>query len=174
MLIGLCGPAGAGKNTVADVLGWRQTAFASPLYRMVAAMTGLSVQRLQDRSLKERPIEWLGKSPRQLLQTLGTEWGRGLVADDVWIKATMHEIEPWLAAGENVCITDVRFDNEAVAIRQAGGRVIRVARAGCLSGDTASHVSEAGISPLLVDAEIDNSGGLDDLRDAVVATILMV
>lgn len=174
MLIGLCGPAGAGKNTVASVLGWRQVAFADPLYRMISAMTGLPVERLQDRSLKERPIEWVGKSPRQLLQTLGTEWGRGLVSDDVWVKATMHEIQPWLSAGENVAITDVRFNNEAEAIRAVGGRIIRVARGVFLAGDAASHVSEAGISPLLVDAEIDNSGSLDDLRDAVVATILRV
>lgn len=172
MLIGLCGAAGSGKNTVADILGWRQASFAAPLYRMVAVMTGVPVQSLQDRACKEQPIEWLGKSPRQLLQTLGTEWGRAHVAEDVWIRATLHEITPWLEAGENVVVTDVRFDNEAAAIRAAGGRVIRVARGGCLAGATAGHSSEAGISACFVDAEIDNSGGLDALRDAVVACIL--
>lgn len=174
MLIGLCGAAGAGKNTVADILGWRQTSFAAPLYRMLAAMTGMTVRQLQDRDAKERTIAWLGKSPRELLQSLGTEWGRQTVADDVWIRATLREVRGWLQADEHVVITDVRFTNEAEAIRAAGGRVFRVVRPGvaCLAPEAAAHASERGIPDHLVDAEIVNQGGLDELRHQVMVAIL--
>ena len=79
MLVGLCGAAGAGKNTVADFLTdsdgctFMQLAFADPLYECVSTITGLPVARLKDRDVKEAVLPWLGKSPRQLLQTLGTE-----------------------------------------------------------------------------------------------------
>ncbi len=176
MLIGLSGAAGSGKNTVAELLGFRQTAFATPLYKMLAALTGLPVRDLQNRATKETPIGWLGKSPRELLQTLGTEWGRNLVAEDVWVRATLQEIAPWLAAGERVAITDVRFDNEAAAVRTAGGRVVRVVRPshGCLASDAARHSSEAGISSHLIDAWIENTGSLDALKAAAEAVILRV
>lgn len=174
MLIGLTGAAGSGKNTVADLLGWRQMAFAQPLYRMLSAMTGLPVEELQDRSRKEAVIPWLGKSPRQLLQSLGTEWGRDTIGPDVWVNATLMHAKPMLAAGENIVITDVRFDNEAIAIIGVGGRVFRVVRPGhgCLAATTASHVSEAGVSDHLVTAEIRNDGPLDALRAAAEAVIL--
>jgi ribosomal protein S11 len=90
------------------------------------------------------------------------------------VRATLREVEALLAAGVSVAITDVRFDNEAAAVRAAGGRVFRVVRSGdsCLAAETAAHASEAGVSDALVDGVIVNSGSLDDLRDAVVEAIL--
>jgi hypothetical protein len=183
MLIGLHGPAGAGKDSVAAVIKadhirrgerCRATAFAERLYLAVSAITGLSPAVLRHREAKEKVIPWLGKSPRQLLQSLGTEWGRTLVHPDIWVRATLEDARPWLARGISVVITDVRFDNEAEAIRQAGGRVLRITRpnASCLAGDTAQHPSEAGISPHLIDGEIVNDGGLDALEKKVLEAIL--
>jgi hypothetical protein len=172
MLIGLCGAAGAGKNTVADFLSdsggctFMQIAFADPLYECVSTITGLPVARLKDRELKETVIPWLEKSPRQLLQTLGTEWGRGTVHPEIWIRIAMERASQHMAVGRCVVVTDVRFDNEAQAIVDAGGEVWRVARPGwrCLVDDAASHPSEAGVSGHLIARIIDNSGSLDDLR----------
>jgi hypothetical protein len=172
MLIGLCGPAGAGKNTVADFLTDSdgctlvQMAFADPLYECIATITGLSIARLKDRGVKEDVIPWLGKSPRQMLQTLGTEWGRGTVHPEVWIRITMERAKPELTVGRGVVITDVRFDNEAQAVINAGGEVWRVTRPGwrCLADEAAVHQSEAGVSDHLIARTIDNSGSLDDLR----------
>ena len=163
MLIGLCGAAGSGKNTVAEFLTeFAQIAFADPLYECVSTITGLPVDRLKDREVKEAVMPHLGKSPRQLLQTLGTEWGRGTVHPEIWIRIAMER------AGRrpNVVITDVRFDNEAQAIVDAGGEVWRVARPGwrCLADAAATHPSEAGVSNHLIARTIDNSGSLDDLR----------
>jgi len=171
MLIGLCGPAGAGKNTLANFLTdsnggpFAQVAFADPLYECVSAITGLSVSRLKDRDVKEAVIPWLGKSPRQLLQTLGTEWGRGTVHPEIWIRIAMERAAHHLTFN-GVVITDVRFDNEAQAIVDAGGEVWRVARPGwrCLADESAAHSSEAGVSDHLITRTIDNSGSLDDLK----------
>jgi len=179
MLIGLCGPAGAGKNTVADFLAdsngapFAQIAFADPLYECVSTITGLSVSRLKDRETKETVIPWLGKSPRQLLQTLGTEWGRGTVHPEIWIRIAMERAAHHLTFN-GVVITDVRFDNEAQAIIDAGGEVWKVARPGwrCLAEDAAAHQSEAGVSAHLIARAIDNSGTLDDLRAQLSAATI--
>lgn len=170
MLIGLCGAAGSGKNTVANLLTESglcvQLAFADPLYQCVSAIAGLPVSRLQDRAVKEAEIPWLGKSPRQLLQSLGTEWGRDAVHPEIWIRIAMERASRHLSVGLAVVITDVRFDNEAAAIVAAGGEVWKVVRPGwrCLSGDAATHPSEAGVSERLIARTIDNSGSLDALR----------
>lgn len=181
MLIGLCGAAGSGKNSVADFLAnasagsFRQVAFADPLYQCLSVITGLSVAALQDRDTKETVIPWLGKSPRQMLQTLGTDWGRRSISDEMWVRITMERIKDDLSAGRSVVITDVRFANEAAAVKSAGGRVIQVKRpgwAGNLTNEARLHASEAGLPDYLIDAVIVNRGSLNDLRDAVIAAII--
>lgn len=165
-LIGLCGPAGGGKDSVAmrlrDKHGFTVLAFADPLYAAVAAISGMSVSDLKNRRLKEDVIPWMGKSPRQLLQLLGTEFGRGMIRDDVWIQRTMMRLDPSEAG---YAITDVRFDNEAEAICDRGGSIVEVVRPGsaCLRDDTACHSSEAGIRRDYIARTILNDGTLEDL-----------
>jgi hypothetical protein len=180
MLIGLCGPAGAGKNTVAEFLTDSdgctlvQMAFADPLYECVSTITGLPVAKLKDRDVKETILPWLGKSPRQMLQTLGTEWGRGTVHPEIWIRITMERAKPEMTVGRGVVITDVRFDNEAQAIIDAGGEAWKVTRPGwrCLADEAAAHQSEAGVSDHLIARTIDNSGSLDELRKQLFAATM--
>lgn len=180
MLIGLCGPAGAGKNTVAELLidsdrcSFHQLAFAEPLYECISVITGISPAGLQKRSVKETVIPWIGKSPRQMLQSLGTEWGREMIHPEIWIRITMERATPHLAVGRSVVVTDVRFDNEAQAIIDAGGEVWKVARPGwrCLDAGTSGHQSEAGVSEHLIARTIDNSGSLDDLRRQLSAVTI--
>ena len=179
ILIGLCGAAGCGKGSAAYRLvnahGFREMAFADPLYAAVAAITGKTADWLKDRVHKERPLHWCGgKSPRELLQLLGTEFGREMIHTDIWVMRAMRavrEAESEGAAG--VVITDVRFDNEAAAIRAEGGFIVEVVRPGdgCLSDTTAKHASEAGISREHILASIGNYGTLDDLAASVDAVI---
>jgi hypothetical protein len=170
MIIGLCGLAGSGKDEVAAILsrrhGFAYISFAGPIYQAVSEITGLAPAQLKDRGLKEQPIPWLGKSPRELLQTLGTEWGRQMVNQDIWIKLAMRRAAEY----ERVAITDVRFENEAEAIRHAGGQVWQVERPGAgLAGAAGGHSSEAGIPGHLVHQVVRNIGTLDDLEEAVNA-----
>lgn len=164
MIIGLCGAAGAGKDTAASRLvsahGFVRHSFAAPLYEAVSAVTGLSVAELQDRSRKEVPIEWIGQSPRALLQSLGTDWGRNMVGENLWVDAAIRRI-----SGDTV-ITDVRFDNEAQAVLDRGGAVWQIVGR---SVAVRSHASEAGVSSRYVTDTIHNTGTLQDLEDAVDA-----
>lgn len=170
-LVGLTGAAGCGKNTVAEILldrGFVHFGFADPVYRGVAAILGVPESSLRDRSAKETPIGWLGKSPRELLQTLGTEWGRDTIADDIWIRIALRQAEE-IRRHANCCITDVRFENEAEAIRAAGGKIWLIQRSQrCLSDAAAAHSSESGIPPHLIDRVIDNDGTIADLRELVL------
>jgi hypothetical protein len=178
IVVGLCGRAGAGKNTVAEFLrdyGFCQIAFADPIYDAIEAITGLGKSSLSDRVVKETPIEWLGgKSPRRLLQLLGTEFGRQMISDDVWISLLLRRVKNMIQAGHHkIAITDVRFDNEAEAIRdRLGGIVVEVVRGSLgpgLEAAAASHSSERGVSRRLIDSVIENAGLMDDLRWAVAA-----
>jgi len=172
MIIGICGAAGAGKDTIAGLLverGYRQIAFADPIYEAVSVITGLSVDDLKDRSRKENTLGWISQSPRRLLQSLGTEWGREMIHPEIWVMSALRRVEE----GGDYCITDVRFPNEAEAIKARGGVVWRVARPGfsALADDEAGHSSEAGIPARYIDDELENAGTMDDLAAAVDAAL---
>ena len=166
-LIGIAGPARSGKDTVAEILRadrWITLAFADPLRRMLAA--GFGAEALQQD--KEAPIPWVDRSYRELIQTLGTEWGRGLIREDLWIRlaerriADMHQV----SGGElDVAITDVRFENEAAWIRRSRGQVWHLRREH--RPHVREHVSEAGVGVEPSDRIIMNNGTLEDLIQAV-------
>ena len=172
MLIGICGAAGSGKDTVADILGFERVAFADPLYEMVATVTGMTPDEMRDRETKERTIGWLGHSPRQLLQTLGTEWGRNTISQTIWVDTAMRRVRGLLEQGRSVVVTDVRFDNEAAAIKAAGGVIWQVVRGqGSIKGLAARHASEGGVDPLLIDRVLGNWSTIERLRQTVEAAI---
>lgn len=164
-LIGLTGPAGCGKDTVGSLInaryGHEPKALAAPLKRALNTMFGWTMRQWDDREWKERTIPHLGKSPREMAQTLGTEWGRNLVHNDVWVLAALGN-EP---DDSRVVITDVRFDNEARAIRSRGGVVLCIWRDGC--SPVAAHSSEAGVNDELIDWYVDNNGTVHDLAGEV-------
>lgn len=166
-VIGITGRAGAGKNLAASLVpGGTVIQLADPIYDMLAVMLGVPVERLRDREFKESPVAWVGKSPRELLQTLGTEWGRNIVRQDLWIVVAQRRIAELLEAGGGpVVVADVRFDNEADMIHAQGGVVWKIFRTDGRDAD--AHSSEAGISPSLIDRTIFNDGTVADLRTAV-------
>lgn len=168
MIIGICGAAGSGKDAAAEVLvstfGYELHKFAAPLYQAVSVLTGLSVGELMDRDLKEKPIEhFAGKTPRELLQSLGTDWGRDMVSQDIWLQAAASRV------GGDAVFTDLRFENEVEWIKSTGGRVWKITRdvPGSLACQSA-HKSEGRISDDMVDLVICNDGSLADLHAAVV------
>lgn len=163
-LIGLTGVARSGKDTTADYLvrrhGFVKHSFAAPIREFVARILGLSLAELE--AAKEQPIQWLpGQTPRRLMQTIGTEWGRDSVHPELWVKSCFERVRRDMAAGRSVVICDVRFDNEARALKALGGQVWRVTRSG--AGTAAAHASEAGVSDALVERFLANNGRLSDL-----------
>ena len=172
-IIGLCGRAGCGKDLAATIL-WQEVmahrmAFAEPLYEAISVITKVGVTQYQDREFKETVIPWIGKSPRYLLQTLGTEWGRKLVGEDFWVnilKQRIERIEWWNGITRDIVITDVRFENEAKMIKEIGGEVWQINRPGTAA--VLEHVSENGISESYIDKTLLNSSGIDEFRGEVM------
>lgn len=174
IVIGLAGPAGVGKSTLADRLaaGLRpeptlRLPFAGPLRDMLVALGVPPGALVGDVAHKERPcVELLGKTARHAMRTLGTEWGRKLIGDDLWVAAWERRLAA--ATERYVIVDDVRFANESAAIRGAGGVVVRLRRKslvapGVLAGPfkgSDTHPSEAGLSDDDVDAELDLDGGV--------------
>lgn len=177
IVLGLTGPAGAGKSTVARAvlaaLGGGSILHAGfalkAMLRAFYASQGVApqlVERKVDGDLKRAPCPYLGgRTPTQAQQTLGTEWGRQLVVPDLWLAAWDREARRRLAAGAPAIVNDsIRFENEAAAIRALGGRVIRLAGRRDPRVDPA-HVSEAGV---LADLTVDNGGELGGTVAAIV------
>jgi hypothetical protein len=169
-IVGIAGNIGAGKTLAASMIpGAFALQWADPIYRGLAALLGISEDALRDRTNKERTLEVAGVQlvPRQLLQTLGTEWGRDLIHPDLWVRLTMARIEAEAAAGRRTfAICGTRFHNEVAAIRAAGGQVWWIERPGTATG---GHTSDLRLSRRSCDRVIENDGTVEILRRRVVA-----
>jgi hypothetical protein len=111
---------------------------------------------------KEQVIPAIGKSPRQLMQTLGTEWGRQLVRDDLWVVlagAQLHQ------RGPGMIVTDLRFENEATWIRRNRGTVIHLERNAAPAVN--AHASETPLIKAPEDMTVYNDLDLESLQHAV-------
>lgn len=164
IIIGLTGPAGSGKDTVGDWLerdhAFTRIALADPIRVGLKAMLGLSSSDFKS-PRKETPIAWLGRSPRALMQTLGTEWGRNLVTSDIWVRRASQTIAA-LPQPRLVVVTDIRFEDEAAWLRNIGGTLWHIRRAHVPR--VRAHISEAGVALAEGDLVIENNGTLDDLH----------
>lgn len=137
---------------------WIQKSFAHKIKQITCILLGCTMEQLEDPIFKETPLgeEWwcwkivleggygthlypyslpkpkniqglnlVKMTPRMLMQMLGTEFGRDMVHPNLWVNSLMNEYkrQKWL-------ITDVRFPNEAKAIKDRGGILIRLDREG--------------------------------------------
>jgi hypothetical protein len=102
---------------------------------------------------------------RRLLQRLGTEAGRDILGENIWVDTAFSR-----AAGGRLVVTDVRFPNEAQGIRDRGGLVIRIERPGV--GPRNDHPSETSLIGYAFDHVIDNSGSIEDLHESMRALCL--
>ncbi|GHC61771.1 deoxynucleotide monophosphate kinase [Limoniibacter endophyticus] len=164
-VIALAGAAGSGKSTVADHLvdlhGYTRVKFAGPLKDMCRAI-GLTDEHIEG-GLKEVPADILqGKSPRQFMQALGTEFGRDMIGENFWVGLW----EARAAQHDRVVVDDCRFPNEAAAVRRLGGVVIKLEGRG---GIGFGHASER--FDFIADAVIQNDGGIRDLISSVVEAL---
>lgn len=162
MLIGIAGPKRSGKDTLArglsKLLDLPVDSFAAPLRKFVADLLNISMVTMED--CKEHPIKWLdGKTPRQIMQLVGTEGCRDLVHPELWLRSLLHRIPQ-----RGAIISDVRFPNEAQAILARGGVVIELSRPGTGTGD--AHISEKPLDDHLVTFRLRNAGTIEELIDA--------
>lgn len=131
LVIGLLGKKQSGKDSFADmILGLYNTngnpdktavkySLATPIKEVCRYLFYLTDSQLQDGHIKELPdIRWGGRSPRQLMQWLGTDVFRNQFDDEFWIRHAHHTIlHGWASQHPIVIIPDVRFHNEAAFVR---------------------------------------------------------
>ena len=177
-VIGFCGLAGSGKTTAAralqDIHDWQRVSFAGPLKRMAEAC-GMTLSEMAG-DLKETPRAWLcGKTPRQFLQFIGTEFGRDMIGPDFWVNCWRNQVDRLVLEaladlaleGLRIVADDVRFPNEAAMIRSLGGIVVRIDRPGAGSASGAGHASER--MEFAPDLIIENTGDLAQFEAAIAA-----
>lgn len=180
-IVGLAGLAGCGKDTVARFLCetqcFVQIALADPLRDGLKSMFGLTDDVFEQRDLKEQRISWIGRSPRWLMQTIGTEWGREMVNPNVWLNVAARRINAIKAIAEHqhvagIVVSDIRFENEADWLRAQGGVVWHVRRPGSgLVGFDGHHASEKTIPRHENDRVIDNEATIDELHERVAEIV---
>lgn len=170
-VIGLWAPAPeCGKSTVANEfalrLGYKRTAFAEPLKRMLITLLVEAGYSIPDAERlvwtdKSEPLVLLPGAPtsRHLQRTLGTEWGRDLVHEDLWAIIWKNKDRHL-----NRVVDDIRMPNEYSAVRTSEGpiEIWAVIRPGYV--DTSGHRSELGLGEgAKFDRVIYNDGSIQDL-----------
>lgn len=166
-LIGIAGRARSGKDTVANfalaAIGGYLYSFADPIRAMLVPL-GIDMRDPYWQARKEEVIPALGVSPRKLMQTLGTEWGRELINPELWLLLARQRL---LQHGPGMIVTDVRFENEAAWVRDNGGMIIHVIRPD--APGVREHTSESGVAIQPADVQLFNSGTLEELQSSVRA-----
>jgi hypothetical protein len=143
----IVGPMHSGKTTLAKALvkhGYTRMAFADPLKDSAASMLNRFILAWLPH-LPPRQDHMYGRAPlaitvdrqeiedhkevfRPFLQWLGTEFGREYCGNDnLWIDIFSGRVKDHGWSGPIVC-DDVRFPNEADALRELGFRIIRIIR----------------------------------------------
>tara|TARA_Y100000034_G_C6838845_1_gene379316 strand:- start:124 stop:699 length:576 start_codon:yes stop_codon:yes gene_type:complete len=182
MLIGLVGKSGSGKDTVAQHLvaahDLIQYAFADPLKALIMDLFYMTQQQLYSEQ-KEVVDSRYGVSPRHLMQYLGTDVFRELY-QGVWTDYFQRWHQQQVAAHADdrrvkpfsVVVSDVRYENEAQAVRNQGGVLWRISRAVAEDkemngGASTNHTSETALEDIKTEIIICNDATLKELYEMV-------
>lgn len=160
MIIGVSGKARSGKDllcSMAQTDGWKRIAFADELKRRVREDFGLTLSHT-DGALKEQftKFEKLIYDPGDIHKSYWTpremmiEYGQFYRQFDplYWVNIALNRIHG-MTKDDNYMVTDVRFPNEANAIKSRGGFLIRLERHpdrdNLVSPETQKNISETAL-----------------------------
>ena len=160
----LCGEKGFYPTSFAEIL----KDMLKPLLMVVTGDCNKMTREMLWGNMKQEPIACLdGKTPRELLQLLGTEWGRNSIYEDIWVNLWSIKVSKLLQEGRNVVVDDLRFPNEMDAIKKLGGECWFVSRPNS-EASTFGHSSEGSLDDRIEDfVLIENAGTIQDLRSCV-------
>jgi hypothetical protein len=172
---------------------WEIRKFAGKLKDIAEHLTGIPLEKFEDQEFKKTLLgpEWgtvehnpLNNIPvfedvqfnslmsvRDFLQKLGTDALRMGLHDNVWVNALMADYK-LIEYGDdeqghypNWVVTDTRFPNEAKAIKDNGGVIIRIDRPGVEPINT--HPSEIGLDGWSFDYKIVNNSDIFSLKQTI-------
>lgn len=170
-VIGLVGRMHSGKSTAGQYLrakyDYREAKFAKPLKHMIRTYLHAcgvdpdTQERMIEGDLKEVPTHHFGgRTTRAVMQTLGTNWGRNMVDEDLWVRPMSRLLSN---AVQRFVVTDVRFQNELDALADKG-LTIKIVRYSKRQTPTAlDHESEQYIDGLTTASVVANDGTIEDL-----------
>jgi len=161
-VIGISGYARSGKDTVAEKLaevGYVRGSFADAIREALYRLNPTVGEELLKAKVDRLGWETAKAIPevRELLQRFGTEVGREMFGDNIWIDYLFDS----LSDGSKIVIPDVRYPNEADAITALGGAVWRVERDGvnAING----HISDSAMNDYSFDTVVYNNGTIEEL-----------
>lgn len=145
MIIGICGLASAGKDSIADFIiqdnpDFVKIKMAHHLKDVCSLLFGMDRKMLEGETIEdrikreevdsfwnERVLEDLQPfTPRKALQYVGTNLLRNQLCQNIWVSCLEKKIKDNNL--QNVIVPDIRFLNEIELIRKLGGIIIRVER----------------------------------------------
>ena len=190
-LVGLWAPAPqSGKSTAAKEIAehtfchgaqdflYQTVSFAGPMRRVILSLLveqgvdhDVIHAHMHDGALKEVPIPGVGKSFVELAIKIGTDVGRNWLGEDTWTKLWERDARRYMGATYHplVLADDVRFPNEAAAVRRLGGVMIGIDRPDA-TVSAARAAAEGKLTLADMDAVVTNDVPLPIFKARVVAT----
>ena len=92
------------------------------------------VERMIEGDIKEERIPYYDFTPRRMMQTLGTQWGRDCLKPSIWRDIWENRVN---ASESSIICDDVRFDNEVIRAEEMGFKLVRI-----VSPDTEQNSDE--------------------------------
>ena len=135
-------------------MGFTALSFSTPIKDALSAI-GVPPNALVDAELKE---------------IFGTEFARNMISQSIWVDCLIERMRGMSTKG--FVIDDIRFDNEAEALKSEGAYIVEVKRDDSFYTQNDLHVSEHGINSDFVEYTLDNvSCYRTDLDNAVESMI---
>lgn len=164
----------SGKTTTAEILkesGYKTLSFATPLKQMtVRFLMGFGYSKGDaERIIKDKDfvIGEVNLRVRDIVQTIGTEWGREMIHKDVWVKMW----ESTQRRFSHVVVDDMRFPNEYEAVKKHNAVLVKIERDDAKGKNKETHESEGALDDFCFDFTIDNNGSLDNLKNQIMKIV---
>lgn len=174
-IVAFTGYARSGKDTAAKALtgeGWTRVGFADALKDLALRINpmvsggGPITLRMAVGEAGWDEAKQIWPLARKSLQEIGVGV-RDVIGEDTWVDIVRRKLN---GLKTSAVITDLRFPNEAEAVRKWGGWIIRIDRH-TGSESWRDHVSETSIDLIEPHISIGNHGTIEDLHRNVMEAV---
>jgi hypothetical protein len=168
-----------GKTTVAKYIatmwGFKHMSFADPLraiihtlYRQAGISTPMIKYYMHNKEGKETLIPEFGKTYRYMIRTLGTEWGRDMIDENMWTNILVNRVRRAKAnPNTKFIVDDTRFKSEWNTTRYNFNAELWEVRNENLEIVHTEHRSEGELHTTPKNVLIKNNGTLVDLYNTI-------